>query len=79
MIIASGFIEANSQDDVEKVSDELKTRDVEISDINKDKIVFLIEKNDISSVKESIESLKEIEGVRIVYLTYYSTESACEE
>lgn len=79
MIIASGFIEANSQDDVKKVSDELKTRNVEINDINKEKIVFLIEKNDISSVKESIESFKEIEGVRNVYLTYYSTEGACEE
>lgn len=74
MIVASGFIEINEINDVEKVVTELKTRGVEVNEIKEDKIVFLVERETASEVKKSLDSLKDIDGVRNVYLAYYSLE-----
>jgi nitrate reductase NapAB chaperone NapD len=78
MIIASGFIEVNALNDVKKVIDELKLRGVEVSNINEEKIVFLIERESNAEIKKELDSLKETEGVRGVYLAYYSLEGADE-
>ncbi len=79
MIIASGFVEANELSEVEKVISSLKTRGFKVEEVNEEKIVFLIERDSIANVKNEIDSLKGIEGVRNVYLTYYSMEGADEE
>jgi nitrate reductase NapAB chaperone NapD len=74
MVIASGFIEANGVNDVERVVDELKTRGVEVNEVKDEKIVFLVERETAQEVKNSLDSLKDIDGVRSVYLAYYSLE-----
>jgi nitrate reductase NapAB chaperone NapD len=79
MIIASGYVEANSQSDIEKIVTEIKSRDAEVSGVNEEKITFLVEREDLGKVNRSVESFNDIEGVRSVYLTYYSLEGADEE
>lgn len=76
MIVASGFIEANDTKDVEIVVGELKSRGLEVNDVKDEKIVFLIERETVSEVKNSLDSLKDIDGVRNVYLAYYSLEGS---
>jgi nitrate reductase NapAB chaperone NapD len=76
MIVASGFIEANGVNDVERIVDELKARRVEVNEVKDEKIVFLVERNTASEVKNSLDLLKDIEGVRNVYLAYYSLEGS---
>ncbi len=76
MIVASGFIEANDIRDVERVVEELKARGVEVNEVKDEKIVFLVERETVSEVKDSLDSLKEIEGVRNLYLAYYSLEGS---
>ncbi len=78
MIVASGFIEVNSIEDIERIKKELDSKRVEVTDINGNKIVFLIEREMVSQIKESLESLKDVEGVQNVYLAYYSLEGADE-
>jgi len=78
MVVASGFVEVNALNDVEKVVDELKLRGIEVSSINEEKIVFLIERESNAEIKKELDSLKETEGVRSVYLAYYSLEGADE-
>ncbi|MEK7379485.1 MAG: hypothetical protein AAB075_00575 [Gemmatimonadota bacterium] len=79
MVIASGFLEVNELNDVERVLGELKLRGVRIEGVNEEKVVFLIEKETITDAKIEIDSLNGIEGIRNVYLTYYSMEGAEEE
>lgn len=76
MIVASGFIEANEINDVPKVVSELRIRNVEVNEIKDERIVFLIERESISEVKNSLDSLKDIDGVKNVYLAYYSLEGS---
>lgn len=78
MIIASGFVEANEQDDVDAVVGRLRAKGVEVGDVNGEKIVYLIERETSALVKKEIESLKDIEGIRNVYLTYFSLEGSDE-
>jgi nitrate reductase NapAB chaperone NapD len=78
MVVASGYVEANGLDNVERVVSELKTRGVEVNEINAEKVVFLIERENLVDVKAVLESLKKIEGVRNVYLAYYSLEGSDE-
>lgn len=78
MIVASGFIETNEIEDVEGVVSELKTRGVEVNEIKDEKIVFLIERDSTSEIKKSLDSLKDIDGVRNVYLAYYSIDGSDE-
>lgn len=78
MIVASGFIETNEIKDVEVVVSELKTRGVEVNEIKDEKIVFLIERDTAPEIKRSLDALKDIDGVRNVYLAYYSIEGSDE-
>jgi len=72
MVIVSGFVEANSVDDVENVSEALKEKSISVTDTKEEKVVFLIEKEDVAEVKLDLNSMKDIKGVRNVYLAYYS-------
>ena len=76
MIVASGFIEVEGQVNIENVVDELKKRNLEINEILKTKIVFLVERETIGAVKSELDLLKEISGVKNVHLAYYSLEGA---
>lgn len=74
MIVASGFVEVNGLNNVERIVSELKMRDIEINEVKEEKIVFLVERETIAEVKGELDSLKDIAGVRNVYLAYYSME-----
>ena len=78
MIVASGFIKIDRQVNIENVVDELKTSNLEINEILKTKIVFLIERETIGAVKSELDLLKKISGVKNVHLAYYSLEGADE-
>lgn len=78
MIVASGFIEANEPADVEKVAESLKAGNVEVNDIKEDRITFLVERETVNEVKSVLDSLKDIEGIRNVYLAYYSIQGSDE-
>ncbi len=78
MVVASGFIEVNTTDDIKPVTDELESRQVEVDTVENDKIVFLIERDTLGDAKAVFEQLKYIDGVRNVYLAYYSLDGADE-
>ncbi|MDX9714275.1 MAG: chaperone NapD [Dissulfurispiraceae bacterium] len=78
MVVASGFMEVNSTDDIKAVTDELASRQVEVDTVENDKIVFLIERDSLGDAKAAFEQLKYIDGVRNVYLAYYSLDGADE-
>ncbi|MBI5098728.1 MAG: hypothetical protein HZB30_05765 [Nitrospirae bacterium] len=79
MVVASGFIEVNGLNDVEKVVNELKMRSIEVNEVNNEKVVFLIERETMAKIKNDMELIKDINEVENVYLTYYSIEGADEE
>lgn len=76
MIVASGFIEANTIDDVQGIISELNIYNVEVKEINNDRIVFLIERETSKEVRQILDSLKFIDNVRNVYLAYFSLEGS---
>lgn len=78
MIVASGFVEANELNDVEKVISELKIRGIEVNEVKDERIVFLVEMETVAEVKAELDSLRDINGVRNVYLAYYSLEGGDE-
>lgn len=79
MIVASGFIEIDGESQMEHVVRELKTRDLEINEVLKTKVVFLIERESIGEVKTELDSMKNINGVKNVHLAYYSLEGTDED
>ncbi len=76
MIVASGFVEVNSPDDSLKVKHELYERGVEIPEGDKEKLVFLIEKETEPEIRNILNEMQHIEGVRSVLLNYYSLPGA---
>jgi nitrate reductase NapAB chaperone NapD len=76
MIIASGHIELNTEDDMNRVLEELKRRNVEVPFYGSGKILYVVEGESERQVKIVIEKLREIEGVREVFLSYYSLDGA---
>ncbi len=76
MIVASGFVVINELDDMERVISELKARDMEVNEVKDDKIVFLVEKETVREAKALLDSIKDVEGVRGIYLAYYSLEDS---
>ncbi len=76
MIIASGHIELNTEGDLDRVLEELRKRNVEVPFYGSGKILYVIEGENERQVKIIIENLREIEGVREVFLSYYSLEGA---
>ncbi len=76
MIVASGFVEVNSSDDVVNVKHELFDRGIEIPEGDKEKLVFLIERETEPEIKNLLQEMQHIEGVRSVFLNYYSLPGA---
>ena len=76
MLIASGYIEAHDEGHVDIVVNDLKRRNIEVTDVNEEKVVFLIERDTTVEMKRELDTLKDVEGARGVYLTYYSLEGA---
>lgn len=76
MIVASGFIEASTIEDVQGIISELNINNVEVKEINNDRIVFLIERETSKEVRQILDSLKFIDNVRNVYLAYFSLEGS---
>jgi len=72
MVFASGYIEANELRDIDKITNSLRVRDIEVSDINGEKVVFLIERETPEEIRKELDSLKDIEGVRNAYLIYFT-------
>lgn len=76
MLVASGYIEAHDEGHVDIVVNDLKRRNIEVTDVNEEKVVFLIERDTTAGMKRELDTLKDVEGARGVYLTYYSLEGA---
>lgn len=76
MLVASGYIEAHDEGHVDIVVNDLKRRNIEVTDVNEEKVVFLIERDTTAEMKRELDTLKDVEGARGVYLTYYSLEGA---
>ncbi|CUS76779.1 chaperone NapD for the signal peptide of nitrate reductase NapAB [Candidatus Kryptonium thompsonii] len=76
MIIASGYIEAHSPEYVPGILDELKSRGIEVPAFENEKVVFVLEGDTEREVKIIIENLRELNGVREVFLSYYTVEGA---
>ena len=74
MIVASGFIEANGSNNLKRVINELRTRGIEINEIDVQKVAFLIEKHDMNSLRAEIKSLRDFDYIKDVHLSYYSLE-----
>jgi nitrate reductase NapAB chaperone NapD len=79
MIFASGFVEANAVEDVNLVIQGFQTRNVELSGVNAEKVIFLIERETATEVKNELEALNSVAGVRSVQLTYFSLEGSDED
>ncbi len=79
MIVASGFIEVNQEGDIPNVVGSLEERGFEISEKSGEKIVYLVEGEKAGELRSRIDALKDIPGVRGVYLAYFSLEGADDE
>jgi nitrate reductase NapAB chaperone NapD len=79
MIIASGFVELNDTNDIERIIGDLIAHGVEVSETKDGRIVFLIEKESTEEIKRALDSLKEIDGIRNVNLAYYTLEGSDKE
>jgi nitrate reductase NapAB chaperone NapD len=52
---------------------------MEVSEVLKAKIVFLIERDTIGAVKFELDAIRNIDGVKNVHLAYYSLEGTDED
>ena len=75
MIVACGFVEVDGVHNVEQIVDELRRRQLNIDEVEAEKILFLMERDTVDCVRREIKSLKDVEAVRNVHLTYYSFEN----
>ena len=75
MVVASGFVEVNGLVNVEKIVNELQKRGMRVDEVESVKILFLMEKDTIDSVKTEINSLKDLDEVKTAHLTYCSFEN----
>lgn len=75
MVVAGGFIEVNEIINVDNVVNELKNRQIGIDEVEAEKIMFYLERENIEHVKSEIGLIKGIDGIKNVYLTYYSYEN----
>lgn len=78
MIFSSGFIEADDNNRVQGIIEELEKNKLEVTGVKNEKIVFLVERETTGEVKAALDSLKNIDGVRSVYLAYYSLDGGDE-
>lgn len=75
MVVAGGFIVVNGIVNVDKVINELRSRQIGINDVDAEKIMFSLERENIEYVKSEVSLLKGIDGIKNVHLTYYSFEN----
>ncbi|MEW6601946.1 MAG: hypothetical protein AB1499_13315 [Nitrospirota bacterium] len=74
MIVASGYLEVNEIHNVTKIAGELKRRAIGIYEIEEQRIMFHMKRENIDLVKSEIASLRGMDAVSNVHLTYYSVE-----
>lgn len=74
MVAAGGYMELSGTHNIGNIVNELKRRDISINDISDERIMFLIERENIDVVKSEISLLKGMADVKSVHLTYYSVE-----
>lgn len=74
MVVASGIVRVNGEKNTDKIVNELKNRAMEISRVDSEKVHFLFNRDSIETVKNELDSIRMIENVRDVHLTYYSLE-----
>lgn len=79
MLVASGYVEVNEEGELESVQATLEADNIEITEAQGVKLVFLIERDQAREVKTALDGLKDIPGVRTVYLAYYSLECSDQE
>lgn len=79
MIFASGVVEIAGSLNIDRIVDELRSRGLEIDDIEGEKVLFQIERKTIGDVKSEMDLLKEVDGINNVHITYYSLEDGSEE
>ncbi len=75
MVVASGYIEVNGIHNVGKIVNELKSREIGIHEIAEERIMFLMERDNVDVIKSEIALLKNMGEVRSAHLTYYSVEN----
>ncbi|TBV80717.1 MAG: hypothetical protein EYX74_05400 [Desulfobulbaceae bacterium] len=79
MLVASGYVETNEEAEVPAVMAAFKLDNIEVTDTQGEKILFLIERDTTKQLKTVLESLKDVNGVRTISLAYYSLECSDEE
>jgi len=79
MIFASGVVEIAGSLNIDKMIEELRNRGLVIDGIEEEKVSFQIERKTIGDVKSEMNSLKDVDGVNNVHITYYSLEDGNEE
>ena len=78
MIFASGVVEIAVGLNIDRIVYEMKSRGLEIDDIEGEKVLFQIERKTIGDVKSEMNSLKGLDGINNVHITYYSLEDGNE-
>jgi len=73
-MIVSGFVEVINESEVERIVESLRELRLEVHGIKDGKIVYLIEREDPKEIERTLETLKTIEGVKNVYLCYFTIE-----
>ena len=79
MVVASGIIEVKSVSNVGKIAGEIKRRGMNVDNIAADRILFIMERESVDAVRSAINSLRGIDDVKNVHLTYYSIEDTVEK
>ena len=79
MVVASGYIEGNDHAAVDGIMDELFRRDIDVTGVQNERVVFLIVRENAEDVKRELDALHSIEGARGVFIAYYSLEGADKE
>lgn len=74
MVVASGFVEAEREDNVDAIVKELGRRLMDVGNIASGKVAFLFRRETVDEVRGELESLRGNENIRSVHLTYYSIE-----
>jgi len=75
MVVAGGYVEVNGIHNVGKIVNELKNREIGIHEIAEERIMFLMERENVDVIKSEIALLKNMGEVRNAHLTYYSVEN----
>jgi nitrate reductase NapAB chaperone NapD len=76
MLVASGYIVAESTEKITHITNSLISRGIEIPEIKGEKLLFLIERDSEVEIVREIDELKYIDGVVSVQLSYISLPGA---